>query len=87
MLFQTRKTSSEHKFRYVWNLRALRPSIDSNVINTIKVQKRSKDIGKIIHVTSGVQPLFYEAKAIRFVRKRMTLFKFLSAILKNIRWI
>ncbi len=32
------------------------PPIDSNVITTIKVQKRSKDIGKIIHVTSGVQP-------------------------------
>ncbi len=32
------------------------PPIDSNVINTINVQKRSKEIGKIIHVTSGVQP-------------------------------
>ncbi len=32
------------------------PPIDSNVINTIKVQKRSKDISKIIHVASVVQP-------------------------------
>ncbi len=32
------------------------PPIDSNVINTIKVQKRSKDIVKIIHVASVVQP-------------------------------
>ncbi len=32
------------------------PPTYSNVINTINVQKRSKDIGKIIHVTSGVQP-------------------------------
>ncbi len=32
------------------------PPIDSNAITTIKVQKRSKEIGKIIHVTSGVQP-------------------------------
>ncbi len=35
----------------------------------IKVQKRSKDIGKIIHVTSGVQLEFYEATRILFVRK------------------
>ncbi len=30
--------------------------IDSKDPYTIKVHKRSKDIGKIIHVTSGVQP-------------------------------
>ncbi len=48
---------SEHKLRYFWCvLRALRPSIDSNVITTIKVQKSNKEIGKIINVTSGVQP-------------------------------
>ncbi len=29
---------------------------DSNGINTINFQKRSKEIGKIIHVTSEVQP-------------------------------
>ncbi len=27
---------------------------------TIKAQKRSKDIVKVIHVTSGVQPSFFE---------------------------
>ncbi len=32
------------------------PPTYSNVINRIKVQKRSKDISKIIHVTSSVQP-------------------------------
>ncbi len=37
-----------------WELSDL--PIDSNVINTINAQKRSKDIGKIIHVTSRVQP-------------------------------
>ncbi len=31
------------------------PPIDSNVINTINIQKRNKEISKIIHVTSGVQ--------------------------------
>ncbi len=35
----------------------------------INAQKCSKDIGKIVHVTSGVQPLFYEATRILFVRK------------------
>ncbi len=45
-------SSSEHKLRYFWcNLRALRPSIDSNGPYVIKVQKRNKEIGKIIHVT------------------------------------
>ncbi len=57
MPFQTTSSSSEHKLRYFWwNLKALRPSIDSKGPYTIKVQKRSKEIGKIIHVTSGVQP-------------------------------
>ncbi len=36
-------------------LRALWPSIDSNDITTINAQKLSKDIGKIVHVTSVVQ--------------------------------
>ncbi len=35
----------------------------------IKAQKHSKDIIKIIHVTSVVQPSFYEATRIPFVRK------------------
>ncbi len=51
---QDLRLSSEHKLRYFWYI--LRALIDSNVINTINVQKRSKEIGKIIHVTSGVQP-------------------------------
>ncbi len=39
----------EHKLRYFWwNLRALRPSIDSKGPYMIKVQKRSNEIGKII---------------------------------------
>ncbi len=50
------RSSSEHKLRYFWwNPRALWPSIDSKDPNTIKAQKRSKEIGKIIHVTSAVQ--------------------------------
>jgi len=35
----------------------------------INAQKRSKDIGKTVHVTSGVQPQSYEATRILFVRK------------------
>ncbi len=50
------RSSSEHKLRYFWwNLRALWPSIDSKDTTMIKTQKRSKDIGKIFHVTSVVQ--------------------------------
>jgi len=32
------------------------PSIDSNLITTFKAQKGSKDIVKIVHVTTVVQP-------------------------------
>ncbi len=32
------------------------PPIDSNDPYTINVHKHSKDSGKIVHVTSGVQP-------------------------------
>ncbi len=55
MSFQTRKTSvhlqntNEDIFDAFW------PSIGSKDPDKIKVQKHSKDIGKIIHVTSGVQ--------------------------------
>ncbi len=59
MSFQTHKS-----FVRLWNTNedifdAFRQlsdsSIDRNVINMTNVQKRSKEIGKIIHVTSGVQ--------------------------------
>ncbi len=47
------RSSSEHKIRYFWlNLRALWPSTDGKGPYMIKVQKRSKEIGKIIRVTS-----------------------------------
>ncbi len=50
-------SSSEHKWRYFWWIpRALWHPIDSKDPNMIKAQKRSKDIVKIIHVTSVVQP-------------------------------
>ncbi len=60
MSFQTRKSFVRLRstnwdiFDAFWQLYD-RP-IYSNVINMINVQKRSKEIGKIIHVTSGVQP-------------------------------
>ncbi len=93
------RSSSEHKLRYFWCiLRALWPSIDSKGPYTIKVQKRSKEIGEIIHVTSGVQfsnrnftklqDYFLYAKETKIT----TLFNSLSplrqrsAILENIRW-
>ncbi len=57
----------------------------------IKVQKYSKEIGKIIHVTSGAQRYLYEATRILFVRQKEDL-KFISsvspyiAILENNNW-
>ncbi len=60
MLFQTRKTfvrlrnTNEDICDAFWELSDLH--IDSKVIKTINVQKRSKEIGQIIHETSGVQP-------------------------------
>ncbi len=60
MSLQTRKTSvqllntSEDIFDKIQELSD--PSIDSKDTATIKVQKCSKDISKIVHVTSGVQP-------------------------------
>ncbi len=38
--------------------------MDNNTTNTLKAQKGSKYIVKIVHVTSVVQPLFYEARKI-----------------------
>ncbi len=59
MSFQTRRgrSSSELKLRLFdafWELSD--PPIDSKCPYTVKVQKRSKEIAKINHVTSVVQP-------------------------------
>ncbi len=53
MSFQTCKTNSDivDAFRELSD-----PPIDSKDPYAIKAQNRSKDIGKIIHVTSVVQP-------------------------------
>ncbi len=73
MSFQTHKTfvhlrnTNYDIFYAFWELSE--PPIDSNVITTIKVQKSSKEIGKIIHVTSGVQLSFNEATRILFETK------------------
>ncbi len=71
------------------------PPIDSNVINTINVQKCSKEIGKIIHVTSGFNRNFtklWEYVLYAKYTKTMTLFNNSSpphhpiAILESIHW-
>ncbi len=51
MSFQTRKTLQIKIF-----LMKSESSLISKDTTTIKAQKRSKDISKIVHVTSGVQP-------------------------------
>ncbi len=90
------RSSSEHKLRYfLYNLRDFRSSIDSKGPYTIKVQKLSKEVGKIIHMTSGfncnftkVQEYFLYAKKTKIT----TLFNSLSPlrqrspILENIHW-
>ncbi len=52
------------KIYFLLNPRALRPCIDSKGPTTFKVQKGTKNIDKIVHVTSVVQPSFYEAMRI-----------------------
>ncbi len=55
MTFQNIHSSSEHKLRYFDNIWELSdPPIDRKDITTIKAQKRSKDMVKIVYVTSGV---------------------------------
>ncbi len=60
MLFQTRKTFIHLRSTNSDNFDEFRelsdPPIDSKDITTINAYKLSKDICKIVHVTSGVQP-------------------------------
>ncbi len=55
MSLQTRKAfihlRDKNEDIFLWNLRALWPSIETKDITTNNGQKRSKDIGKIVHVT------------------------------------
>ncbi len=51
------KIHNRGTLRYFWlNPRAFCPCIDSNTTTTFKAQEGSKDIIKIVHVTSEVQP-------------------------------
>ncbi len=73
MSFQTRKT-----FVYLWNInydifyeiREFSNPAYNNATDMFKAQKGSKHIGKIVHVTSVVQPSFYEAMRILFCANR-----------------
>ncbi len=47
----------------------------------VNAQKRSKDTCKIVHVTSGVQPWFYEATRILIVHKENNNNRIYSAII------
>ncbi len=59
-----------------------------------KAQKESKDIIKIVHVTSVVQPYLYEAMRILFVRKenennnfiKWFLLFWVSSLPKEVLW-
>ncbi len=52
------------------------PPIDSKGPTLIKVQKRSKDIGKIIHVTSGFNRNFTK---LRELLNKVVIFSFFCA--------
>ncbi len=56
MSFETRKTFRTQIKIFLMNSESSLTLIDSKDPYTIKVQKHSKDIDKIIHVTSVVQP-------------------------------
>ncbi len=59
-----------------------------------KAQKESKDIIKIVHVTSAVQPYLYEAMRILFVHKenesnnfiKWFLLFWVSSLPKEVLW-
>ncbi len=57
-----------------WNLITFWPCIDSNATDKIKAQKGSKDIVKIVHVTSVVKPQFYEATRINKLLNKVIIF-------------
>ncbi len=62
-------SSLENKLRYFFDEITFWRCIDSNTTEMFKAQKGSNDIIKIVNVTSVVQPQFYEATRILFVRK------------------
>ncbi len=58
---------------YFLNPKAFRPCIDSKATDTFKPQRSSKDIVKIVHVTSVIQ-LYFSYFLCAKKTKRMTLF-------------
>ncbi len=69
MSFQTHKTFV-HRRNFDEFRELSDPPIYSKDPYTIKAQKRSKEIVKIIHVTSGVQPSFYKATRILCAQRK-----------------
>ncbi len=67
-----------------WNLRAFWPCTDSNTTDTFKAQKGSKDIIKIVHVTSVVHQSWYSRKHVKdwHVREE-TIIVFVFFVLKK----
>ncbi len=81
MSFQTSKTFVHFQnttIYFWWNPRAFWPCIDSNATDKFKTQKGSKDIVKIIHVTSVVNVVvallsMQSQKALGFHQKYLNL--------------
>ncbi|MGL5643299.1 MAG: hypothetical protein ACRCW3_00760 [Metamycoplasmataceae bacterium] len=55
---QDLRSSSEHKVRYFWRNPSVffKSSIEGNEIATFNVKKSSKNIAKIVNMTTVVQP-------------------------------
>ncbi len=65
-------------FFFWWNPRSFCPCIDRNGTTMFKAQKCSKDIDKIIHVTSVVQTEFDKAMRILFVQTKQKQLLYLT---------
>ncbi len=61
--------------------------IDSNTTDHVQGQKGGKDIVKIVHVTSVVQPFkYYEATRIIFVHKKTKNNDFIQQSFTRVPW-
>ncbi len=89
------RSSLEHKLRYFWwNLRAFWPSIDSNVTDTFKAQKRSEDIVKIVHWCQWFnhncmklkEYLLADLSVLRKIHKNMNQHFFIRSVIRNACW-
>ncbi len=90
MSFQTHKTFvhlCNTNYDIFYEIQELSdPPSEGNATPTFKVQKSRKDIIKIVHVTTVVQPSFFEATRILFVKTKKTTLFFIKLRLNHVTW-